>query len=94
MKSGDAEKIAELFYFEEDKAEEGKQMITGLMTKLAPTIEKKGGIDSYEITSEKINESGEKAKVYYTVTYGNGEVEEQDADTIFKNDKWYLHFTK
>lgn len=93
MKAGDAEKIADLFYFEED-IEESRQMIIGLMSKVAPQIESKGGIDSYEITSEKISESGETAKVYYTITYGNGEVDDQDSDTIMHDGKWYLHFTK
>ncbi len=94
MKSGDFDKLADLFYFEPDEAEEGKQMISGLTSKLGPQIEEKGGIKSYEIISEEISEDGESATVVVSITYGNGSVDEEDIDTVMHDGKWYLHFSK
>ncbi len=94
LKKGDADKLAELFYFEGDKAEEGKQMIKGLMAKVGEQIDEQGGIKSYEIVSEEISEDGTSAVVVTSITYGDGTVDEQDTKTVLHDDTWYLHFGK
>lgn len=97
LQSEDYEAITELFYFDEanpEEAAEGKQMITSLISKVGPEMEKRGGIESYEIVSETISEDGESADVDVKVTYGNGNVENQTSETVQHDGKWYLHFGK
>lgn len=90
FKSGDFEKLADIVYFKGGQTEESAQMFTAVGAKMGPEIEKKGGVDSFEITSEEISEDGESAKVKYSVTYGNGSVEEDTAKTILQDGKWYI----
>lgn len=96
MKAGKYEKVADLTYVKpgtsaEDEAQ-GKAMIASMLKeKAGKQIEKKGGIKSFEIISEKISESGEKATVEVTTTYGDNSTEDEIC-TVKKGEdnKWYL----
>lgn len=90
FKSGKFEKLADIVYFKGGQTEESAQMFTAVGAKMGPEIEKKGGVDSFEITSEEISEDGATAKVKYSITYGNGNVETETAKTILQDGKWYI----
>lgn len=58
--------------------------------KAKPQIEKKGGIISYQITSEEISEDATKATVKYSMEYGNGSTDNEKSKLINVDGKWKL----
>lgn len=75
--------------------EEQKAMEALLKEKIDKSIEKKGGIKSYEILSEELNEAGDKAKVKVKMIYGDGSEDEQTVKTKKdENGKWLLDIGK
>ena len=52
------------------------------------SLGEKGGIKNFEITEVKIDESNETATVFSKITYGNGEVENQDNQYVKVDGKW------
>ena len=71
---------------------ETKQGIADLLrSKAESTLDKKGGIKSYEILSETVADDGNSAVVQIKVTYGNGE-EKTDDMKMVKSDggKWLI----
>ena len=73
-----------------EKIAQQKAVIAALFTeKLAPTIEKKGGVMSAVPVSEVIAEDGKSATVTMKITYGNGTEEDTDVDMVLTEDgKW------
>lgn len=81
----DYESFAEDVYSKtESSDEEVKQLAQMLRAKGSKTFEKKGGIDSYELISEKISEDGSIAVVMVKIVYRNGDVVE-DRMRMVKN---------
>lgn len=74
----------------------GKEELAALLSsKVIPALRAKGGIKSYKVMSEEINETGDKAKVTLNVVYGNGEEDEQVADLVKnENGEWKLKLGK
>ena len=74
----------------------GKEELAALLSaKVIPVLRAKGGIKSYKVMSEEINETGDKAKVTLNVVYGNGEEDEQVADLVKnENGEWKLKLGK
>lgn len=70
------------------KEEIGK--MTGLLSLATAELDKKQGIKSLDIIEEKISEDGKTANVKWKITYGNGEVDEEDGDLINVNGDWKL----
>ena len=71
---------------------ETKQGIADLLrSKAESTLDKKGGIKSYEVLSETVADDGNSAVVQIKVTYGNGE-EKTDDMKMVKSDggKWLI----
>jgi len=63
-----------------------KKMLVGMLQdKYAKTIEKKGGIKSYEVLSEEIASDGMTAVVGIRITYGDGE-EKEDTVKMMKDE--------
>ncbi len=63
----------------DDKAKkELDEMATMFEAKGEELLKEKVGIKSYELVEEKIDEKGETATVKIKITYGNGEVEDQN----------------
>lgn len=84
----DAKKNAE----NKEKFEQEQQMLVSLVQeKASKKLEKKEGIKSYEVLSEEINETGDRAKVTMTIVYGDGSEDKQTVKTK-KDDsgKWIL----
>lgn len=95
MKNKDYEKAADCFYFEgtKDEIKEAKAELIDLIVKGGKSIEEKGGIKSYKINS--VEEDGDKAVVKGEITYGNGNVDTDEAIETKKIDgKWYIDMDK
>lgn len=56
--------------------------------------EKKGGLKSMEVISEKISEDGNTATVEVKTTYGNGETEDGIQKMVKKDGKWLMAMSK
>ena len=94
MKNKDYEKAADCFYFEGTKEEvkEAKSQLVDLIEKGGKGVEEKGGIKSFKINS--VDENGDKAVVKGEITYGNGDVKEDEIMTKKVNGKWYIDLDK
>ena len=94
---GEYEAAAEEFYYEGDAEQiaQQKAMITSLFTeKVAPQIEAKGGITACEAVAETLSEDGLEASVEVKLTYGNGEVENNDVDMVLTDNGWKASLDK
>ncbi|MGN0085901.1 MAG: DUF4878 domain-containing protein [Alloprevotella sp.] len=83
LKTGDYEKYVGLIYSEksgEEKAsaEEQQAMTEMLASKFKMAMAKKGGIKSYEIVSEEIDDAAGTAVVTVRYTTGKGDQEEEE----------------
>ena len=58
------------------------------------TIEKDGGITSFEVGKAEIAEDGQSAIVPYTVTFGNGEKKEDTQKVKLVEGKWLIDIGK
>lgn len=100
MAEGQYEAVANEFYFGDKSAEDiekGKGLIVSLLTeKGAPQMEAKGGIAATEVTEEIIAEDGQSAKVTLKITYGNGEVDDNNKLEFVKDSEgnWKVPFKK
>jgi len=95
IQKGDKEAAADCFCYtgtDEEKAQQRSEMIS-LIEKGMESIKEKGGIKSFSV--DKVEENGDKAVVYGTVNYGNGETDVNDEIPTMKVDgKWYIDTDK
>lgn len=83
--------LVELMAPEGEMKESQKALLISLMEeKNGKSIERKGGIKSYEIGEQEIDEEKNVARVKVTYTFGNGTQETQNLKFKKKEDKWYL----
>ena len=95
MKNKDYEKAADCFYYEgtKDEIKAQKAEMLALMEKAGISITAKEGIKSFKINS--VEEDGDVAVVKGVVTYGNGDVDEDEEIRTKKIDgKWYVDMKK
>ena len=94
MKSKNYEKAADCFYYEgtKDEIKADRAQVVAFMEKAGQSMEKQGGIKSYKINS--VEEDGDTAVVKGEITYGNGEVDDDEIKTIKVDDKWYVDLDK
>lgn len=64
----------------------GEEKLQAGLAEQTKTIREMGGIESFDILSEEVN--GQVATVTYKVTYGNGDIEEDEADLMKIDGKW------
>lgn len=70
---------------------EDEKLTAGLQDE-SNKIKEKGGISGITINEEIIEE--ETAKVNYTLTYGNGETEDETAHLVKEDGKWKITISK
>ena len=94
MKSKNYEKAADCFYYEgtKDEIKADKAQVVAFMEKAGQSMEKQGGIKSYKINS--VEEDGDTAVVKGEITYGDGEVKEDEILTKKVDGKWYIDLDK
>lgn len=100
LQKKDYEAFAKLLYFkdvEADKLAEAQKGFASLMQeKLGKEMEKKGGIKSFEIVSEELNEAGDEAVVKAKIEYENGETKDDNEMKLRKdkNGDWKIDLGK
>lgn len=79
-----------------EEIKQQKEMLASLLKDKAEKEYKKNkGISSYEIVNEETSENGEKAKVKMKVTYGNGEVKDEEIELCKDKDgNWKIDMGK
>ena len=95
IQNGDKEKAADCFYYEgtDEEVAEHRATMVSLIEKGIKSVNEDGGIKSFSVTN--IEENGDKAIVYGTVTYGNGEVDnDEEIPTVKVDGKWYIDTNK
>ena len=94
MKSKDYKKAADCFYYEgtKDEIKTAKSEMVDLIEKGGQSLEEKGGIKSFKINS--VEEEGDTAVVKGEITYGNGDVKEDEIMTKKVDGKWYIDMDK
>ena len=94
MKSKNYEKAADCFYLEgtKDEVKADRAQLVALIEKGGQSVEEKGGIKSFKINS--VEEDGDSAVVKGEITYGNGDVKEDEIMTKKVNGKWYIDIDK
>ena len=89
--NGDYAAMVDQMHFSKDISDDDKaQFAEMLQGKIAPEIEKKGGIDSFEIGEVEMAEDGQSAKVKYTLHFGNGTDSNDDMKLVLVDGKWML----
>ena len=95
LKAGKYEKAIDYLDLEEDENE--KEQIKMLAEKLKQGNEEQGGLKSYKITSVEVDELKEngkeieaKAEVEVTLTYGNGETDDDSYKLVKREGKWKI----
>ena len=95
IQKGDAESAADCFYYEgtDDEIAEQRETMVSLIEKSIKSLNKDGGIKSYQI--KDVEQNGDKAIVYGKAVYGNGKVgEDEEIATVKVNGKWYIDLDK
>lgn len=85
IQKGDYEAYVEQLYMEPDQSAEEvrqqKEMLTSLLTeKYNEMLEKRGGLKSYSVVSEEVDEQAGTACVEFKAVYGNGDEESLNVD--------------
>lgn len=87
--NGDYKAMIDQYYFQKEVTEEQKAQYAELIeAKVAPELEKKGGLKSYSIGETTIAEDGQSAVVNYTLHYGDGSCNEDKMDVVLVDGKW------
>lgn len=101
MKDGDYDGVAKLIYMDENTSktdsENARKLLSGMIgVKASTTLKEKKGLDSWEITSEKISDDGNKATVKMTITYGDGTQDDNSSTNLRKdkNGNWLIDLGK
>lgn len=91
FKDGNYIELVNKLHFKKDLTDEDKQGLANMLEeKGKKSIEEKGSIESYEITSEEIGEDGETATVKSILHYGNGSQEEQNIKLVKIDGQWLV----
>lgn len=95
IKNENYESFMEGVYFHEGMDEQRKekkraQLLAIIKDKGTHEYEKKGGVKSIEIISERVWEDGENATVEFKQTYGNGEEIIEKQKMVKKDGKWLI----
>lgn len=91
VKSGDWKAVIDQLYFKSEVTDEQKEgLVSMIEEKAQKSIEKDGTIESYELVSETIDESGEKAKVEYLIKYSTGKEKNETVKLVKIDGKWMI----
>lgn len=73
---------------------EQKEAMTAMLQKVGQQTDEKGGVESYEIVDQEIDEEKGTATVNVKVTYGNGDTEDNKMKMLKKDGDWVLSADK
>jgi len=79
----------DMMNFKKEKdAEQMQQIVALVQDKMDKEMEKKQGISDFKVGTAEVNE--DKAVVPYTITYGNGEVKEDQMKLVKTEKGWMI----
>lgn len=88
---GNYEAMVDQMHFTKEMSKEDKaQIVEFVKEKTAPEIEKRGGIQSYEVNEVIVAEDGQSAKVKYTLHFGDGSESKDDMKLVNVDGKWMM----
>ena len=91
LKDGNYIELVNTLHFKKAVTDEDKQGLANMLEeKGKKSIEEKGCIKSYEITSEEIGEDGETAIVKSILHYEDGSQEDTDIHLVKIDDQWLV----
>ncbi|MDV7185688.1 DUF4878 domain-containing protein [Lutibacter sp. TH_r2] len=95
MKAKDFKAVSELYVKDngEKLSEDEAKKIEGLLGMGNTENEKKDGVKKITIDEEKIAEDGLSARVKYTIEYGNGNTNKENAKLKKVDGKWFMVFS-
>ena len=73
---------------------EQKEAMAAMLQKVGQQTDEKGGVESYEIVDQEIDEEKGTATVNVKVTYGNGDTEDNKMKMLKKDGEWVLSADK
>ena len=73
---------------------EQKEAMAAMLQKVGQQTDEKGGVESYEIVDQEIDEVKGTATVNVKVTYGNGDTEDNKMKMLKKDGDWVLSADK
>ena len=86
---GDYKAMMDQYYFKKEVTQEQREQYAALIeSKVAPELEKKGGVKSYTIGETTLAEDGQSAVVEYTIHYGDGTDDTDKMDVVLVDGKW------
>lgn len=71
-----------------------KEAMVQMLEKVGKDGDSKGGLKSYEILDEEVDEAGGKATVSLKIVYENGEEKTEKMKMVKQDGKWYLSADK
>ena len=77
-----------------DASDKQKEAMVQMLEKVGKEGESKGGMKSYEILDEQVDEENGKATVSVKILYDNGEEKTESMKMVKKDDKWLLSADK
>ena len=86
---GDYVGMINQYHFRDGITQDQKEQFASLLEeKLAPELEKKGGIASYSIDETIMAEDEQSAVVRYTINFGNGTSSQDTMKIVLIDGKW------
>lgn len=91
VQKGDWAAVVEQMNFEEQPTAEQKDAFVGMLQeKGKKELDKRQGIASFEIGEVELAEDGQKAKVKYTINFGDGTQKADDQTFVLVDGKWMI----
>lgn len=91
LKDGNYIELVNTLHFKKAVTDEDKQGLANMLEeKGKKSIEEKGNIKSYEITSEEIGEDGETAIVKSIIHYEDGSQDDRDIHLVKIDGQWLV----
>ena len=89
--NGDYKAMVDQMHFTKEATDEQKAQFASLIEqKVAGEIEKKGGIESFEVKEAQVAEDGQSAKVEYILHFGNGTESDDTLKLVLVDGKWMV----
>lgn len=89
--AGDYDAIISMYEGATDLSESEIEQTKGFLEQASKYLfEQSGGIKSFEVTEENINEAGDKATVKTKIVFENGESQEGEQELVKIDGKWKM----
>ena len=92
LKNKDYEKVSKMYLTRDGKefSEAEEKKMVSLAAMAYEQHQKKDGLKNIEITEKTISEDGNSAKVKFIIHFNNGDTDNENADLLKKDGKWFI----